>query len=182
MRDDAGQHAVDRCRRPCCSIATSRAAPHAVEVGADAIGEQLDVLEVLGDVLRIVRQARVLGDVPRVPTARPPSVRMRSATVSLCVARSVANVSNSGCSGGELRALDVPVRDLDLRVQVEAIGEHGAQRIAELLAGVDGKLARGVLHGLSEGFGCSSCRHGGNRHRSSVVAAAFTVAAMRTRR
>jgi hypothetical protein len=38
--------------------------------------------------------------------------------------------------GRELRPLDVPVGDLDLAVQIEAVGEPRVQRVGNLLAGI----------------------------------------------
>jgi hypothetical protein len=48
--------------------------------------------------------------------------------------------------GRKLRALDVPVRDLDLTVQVESVAEAGVERLGELPARLLGQSAGALVH------------------------------------
>ena len=50
---------------------------------------------------------------------------------------------------GELGALDVPVRDLDLAVQVEAVGEARVQVLRDHLAGLLGQRDHARIHRLT---------------------------------
>jgi hypothetical protein len=119
-----------------------------------------DVLEVLGHLLRVLRQARVLGDVAR-RADREATERADALGDRVVLRREVRRERvEQRVQRSELRALDVPVRDLDLRVQVEAIGEHAAQRVTELACG----LRRESGWGSSSWFSLrvswsSSCRH-----------------------
>jgi len=58
-----------------------------------------------------------------VPSAVPPRLVTRSAISSMCSRTTSEILSNNSCRASEMRSFDIPVRLLDLALQVDGVGQ-----------------------------------------------------------
>src|SRR5262249_17601285 len=98
--------------------------------------------------LRILRQARHLGDMPGSSISATPERHSALSDRIVVPRQSDGKGLEQRVQSSELRPLDVPMRDFDLTMQVETIRQARIQRIGDLATGLGRQWARALVHDL----------------------------------
>jgi hypothetical protein len=119
------------------------------QVGVHAVGEHRHEVEPPDHVAGQFRERRCGRDLPRRPHGDGAEGHGPLRHLVVEGGEGDGELLEERVEGREERALHVPVGDLDLGVQVEAVGEPGVQRGGDVAARVVGKAAGGRVHGVS---------------------------------
>src|SRR6266571_1916702 len=145
LLDDAGQE-VDRVL-VVLRLPQVAGLAQALQVGLDAVGQEPDVFQVAAGLRLVFRQARGLGRVAdgAVDVGAQGDRPLRDLVV--VVGQAHREGLEQRMQRREVRALDVPVGDLDLAVQVQAVRQPRVERLREALPRVFLEGTRTAIHG-----------------------------------